>query len=155
MRSSAVNEQLMHLRRLYALFAACILAAGCASKALPRHFHVDPVIASVEAGPDVARASGIHDEAVRSGRAHGWTDASSPDSAALLLAYAWRREAGAASDRFRLVCRWRTSAGGEGEVTDGLAMPAHFWTDARAGEASARLCTAVIRTAGPARRSVP
>lgn len=154
-RSSAVNEQLMHLRMPSKLVILCFLTAGCASPVLPGHFHVDPVIASVTHGPDATLSADIHDQAVRSGRAQGWVDASSPDTAALRLAYVWRREGGSVSDRFRLVCRWRTADGGEGEITDGLAMPARFWTETRAGEAASRLCAVTIGTAGRGRRPAP
>lgn len=155
MRSSAVNEQLMHPLGQSVLLILCLMTSGCVSPVLSRHFHVDPSVVAVEAGPDADLASSIHDEAVRSGRALGWVDAPSVDSAALRLSYAWRREAGAVSDRFRLVCLWRTSEGVHGEVTDGQAMPGHFWTESRAGAASSRLCAFVIRTSGNEPRHVP
>lgn len=124
--------------------AAVIFVTGCASNVSEDHFHVDPVVPGVASGPEGGVANAIHDAAVRSGRAVGWTDASERDAAGLKLSYAWRREAGPSSDRFRLVCHWRTPTGEGGEVTDGLAMPAHFWTESRAAEAAARLCAVTI-----------
>ncbi len=136
----------MHLRSLLATFLACLLQTGCVSSGLPGHFHVNPEVVPVASGPAKELAAAIHDAAVRSGRVEGWNDASAATVATVRLAYAWRLEAGSASDRFRLVCHWRTSRGSAGEITDGQSMPAHFWTETRAAEASARLCAATLRT---------
>jgi len=145
----------MHPLGLSALLLLCVIMSGCLSPVQSRHFHVDPSVVALEAGPNADLASSIHDEAIRSGRALGWVDTPSVDSAALRLSYVWRREAGAVSERFRLVCLWRTSEGVHGEVTDGQAMPGHFWSESRAGAASSQLCAIVIRTTGNEPRHVP
>ena len=134
--------------------ACCMLLSACAHPVREGRFFVHPEVGSAPEGLETGVQAAVHDQAVRAGRTHGWIDSEDPSSAFVTLTFRWSREGAVNSDRVRLICAWKDARGGQGEMTDGLAMPAGFWTPTRAGDASERLCGAVLislRAAGRGR----
>ncbi len=142
----------MHLRAGLSGLLTAMMLCGCASSGTEGVFHV---MAEMPVRPGMPRllADDVHDAAIRSGRAVGWSDAADRAEAAVKLAFIWTEDDGTIAGRVRLACIWSAKGGRAGHVADGAALPVQFWTQTRAAEAATRVTSALLRdlaTLGPA-----